>query len=137
MNDVGAREESHRHILLLADTDSSQSELLRQFVNKRADIDIRLAHGTQQVKEMVDREPPVLLLLAVDWSKTEGPDALQYVRSKGHTFPVITLSYALSDQEQRHCHELGATACLDKNKLNLETLWGEMKKYIPSEDLHG
>ncbi len=73
---------------------------------------------------------PSILLLDLLMPKLDGYGVLEYIRSKGHDFPVVILSNLSDPLEKEKCFRLGAIDFLVKSDLDEGELWEHIKKYV-------
>lgn len=99
--------------LLIAEDDEYSFLYLQELFRPYA-LNIRHAADGVEVMEMLEQQPPDLLLLDINMPRKNGMECLLEIKEKGYTFPVIAqTAYAMADERQA-CMDAGCQGYITK-----------------------
>ena len=94
------------------------------------DVSVTLASNGSEAIESIERQRPALVLLDLLMPRVDGYAVLEYIRSRGYTFPVVVLSNLGDPLEQEKCMNLGAKDFIIKSNLDEDELWSKISVHL-------
>ncbi|PIP65149.1 hypothetical protein COW95_03445 [Candidatus Peregrinibacteria bacterium CG22_combo_CG10-13_8_21_14_all_49_11] len=117
-----------KHILV-AEDDTFLVDMMRKVLSKH-DVRVSSAFNGKEAINLLDTDPPDLLLLDLLMPHVDGYAVLQHRKDKKSRFPVVVCSN-LSDKVNRDkCKEFGVKEYLIKSDMDDEQLWPILEKYL-------
>ena len=117
-----------KHILV-AEDDTFLVGMMRKVLSKH-DIRVSSAHNGQEAIDLIDSDPPHLLLLDLLMPHVDGYAVLQHIEKKKLKFPVLICSNLSDKTNRERCKKFGVKAYFIKSDIDDEQLWPIVEKFL-------
>ena len=104
-------------------------EMMRQVLTKHG-VRVSTALNGQEAIDIIDRDPPDLLLLDLLMPQVDGYAVLQHRQEKNMTFPVVVCSNLSDKTNIIKCNEFSVSEYLIKSDMDDEQIWTVAEKYL-------
>lgn len=117
-----------RHILV-AEDDSFLIEIMIKTLRKHG-VRVSGARNGQDAIDIIERDPPDLLLLDLLMPLVDGYAVLQHRKKQNMRFPVVVCTNLSDNMNESKCRTLGASGFFVKSDIDHEQLWTILKKHL-------
>ena len=120
-----------KHIIV-AEDDAFLLEMMQKVLTKHG-VRVSTASQGQEAIDIIDRDPPDLLLLDLLMPHVDGFAVLQHRKEKNMTFPVVVCSNLSDKTSIIKCSEFAVNEYLIKSDMDDEQIWTVAEKYLHEE----
>ncbi|MFZ4727697.1 MAG: PAS domain S-box protein [Pseudanabaena sp.] len=99
-------------VLLAEDNEDNFLTLTTYLVAKG--FQLKIARNGQQAIDLVQIEPPDLILMDIQMPEVDGLEAIKYIRSQGFTMPIIATTALVMTGDRERCLAAGADDYISK-----------------------
>ena len=117
-----------KHIIV-AEDDAFLLEMMQKVLTKHG-VRVSTASQGQEAIDIIDRDPPDLLLLDLLMPQVDGYAVLQHRKEKNMTFPVVVCSNLSDKTNIIKCNEFSVSEYLIKSDMDDEQIWTVAEKYL-------
>ena len=117
-----------KHVLV-AEDEAFLLGLMRSIISKH-DVRVSTARDGQEAIDVIDKDPPDLLLLDLLMPHVDGFAVLQHRKDKKLTFPVVVCSNLSDKANIGRCEGLDVTEYLIKSDMDDDQVWAIVEKYL-------
>lgn len=103
---------SRKPLILIADDEASVREALRLFLKE--EYDLLLAEDGEKALELVQKQPPDLIIMDIGMPKLNGWGAMKEIRNQGHSMPIIVITGFPQSSDKSALQKLGVKDYLVK-----------------------
>lgn len=110
--------------VLLVEADAFYASIVKTFLEKERYRVSHASSGEQALRELMDKAPPNLILLAIKLPKKDGFEILETIKTQAslQAIPVIILTELGSREDVCQCFRLGSCEYLIKSQHTLEEI---------------
>lgn len=119
---------SQKHVVI-AEDDAFLVEMMRKAVDGHG-ARVSVAHDGREAIDVIDRDPPDLLLLDLLMPQVDGFAVLRHRRDQKMTFPVVVCSNLSDKASIVKCHEFDVNEYLIKSDMDDDQIWTVVEKYV-------
>ncbi len=116
-------------IKLLVAEDNKANQMFMEILLKKMNIDYDIANNGEEVVQLFENDNYDIILMDINMPLISGIEATQIIREKNKTIPIIALTAAVLDDEERKYLNAGMNDVLEK-PLNIENLKIILNKYL-------
>jgi len=109
-------------VVYVIDSDRTAREEVRSLLDQHGCLTKAFAIAARMLDEL-DKQPPDLLITAVDLQDIDGVELLQRLRQEGRCLPVIAICSRGDVTSSVRAMRAGAVDCLEKPNFPEELLW--------------
>ena len=117
-----------KHILV-AEDETFLLDMMRKVLTKHG-VRVSTALNGQEAIDIIDKDPPDLLLLDLLMPHVDGYAVLQYRKEKKLKFPVVVCSNLSDKTNIIKCNEFDVNEYLIKSDMDDEQIWVIAEKYL-------
>ena len=117
-----------KHIIV-AEDEAFLLDMMRQVLTKHG-VRVSTACNGQEAIDLIDRDPPDLLLLDLLMPQVDGYAVLQHRKEKNMTFPVVVCTNLSDKANIIKCSEFAVNEYLIKSDMDDEQIWVIAEKYL-------
>lgn len=116
--------------ILVAEDDTFLVGIMRNVLNKH-NMRVSSARNGQEAIDIIEKDPPFLLLLDLLMPHVDGYAVLEYMKKKNAKFPVLICSNLSDKTNKEKCKKFDIKEYCIKSDMDDEQLWPIVRKYIP------
>lgn len=117
-----------KHIIV-AEDEAFLLDLMRKVLSKHG-ARVSTACNGQEAIDIIDKDPPDLLLLDLLMPHVDGYAVLQHRKEKNMKFPVVVCSNLSDKTNIIKCNEFDVNEYLIKSDMDDEQIWTVAEKYL-------
>ncbi len=119
----------HQKHVLVAEDDAFLLEMIRKVLSKHG-VRVSTAINGQEAIDVIDNDPPDLLLLDLIMPNVDGFAVLQYRKNKNMKFPVFVCTNLSDKKTIIRCEEFDVAEYLIKSDMDDDQIWTSVGKYL-------
>jgi PAS domain S-box-containing protein len=105
--------ERYLPLVLLAEDNEDNFLTLTTYLEAKG-FQLKIAKNGQQAIDLVQIEPPDLILMDIQMPEVDGLEAIKYIRSQGFTMPIIATTALVMTGDRERCLAAGADDYISK-----------------------
>ncbi len=117
-----------KHIII-AEDDTFLLAMMTKAITKHG-VRVSSAQNGQQAIDVIERDPPDLLLLDLLMPKVDGFAVLEHRKEKKLKFPVVVCSNLSDKASVEKCHDFDVNEYLIKSDIDDDLIWSVVEKYL-------
>lgn len=117
-----------KHIIVAEDEEFLLS-LMTKSLSKQG-VRVSTASNGQEAIDIIDKDPPDLLILDLLMPHVDGYAVLRHRKEKGMKFPVVVCSNLSDKKNIIKCNEFDVNEYIIKSDMDDEHIWTVAEKYL-------
>ncbi len=117
-----------KHVLV-AEDEPFLLEMIRKAISSHG-VRVSTARDGQEAIDIIDKEPPDLLLLDLIMPHVDGFAVLEHRKNKNMNFPVFVCTNLSDKKNILRCNEYGVSEYLIKSDMDDDQIWTAVEKYL-------
>ena len=124
--------ERYLPLVLLAEDNEDNFLTLTTYLEAKG-FELKIARNGQQAIDLVQIEPPDLILMDIQMPEVDGLEAIKYIRSQGFTMPIIATTALVMTGDRERCLAAGADDYISK-PIKLKLLLTTIQQLFPKKN---
>ncbi|NOS67444.1 MAG: response regulator [Candidatus Peribacteraceae bacterium] len=117
-----------KHVLV-AEDEAFLLEMIRKVLSKHG-IRVSTATNGQEAIDIIDKDPPDLLLLDLLMPQVDGFAVLQHRKKEKMKFPVLVCTNLSDKKSIVKCSDFDVNEYLIKSDIDDDQIWSAVEKYL-------
>ncbi len=117
-----------KHVIV-AEDEAFLLEMIQKSLVRHG-VRVSTAMNGKEAINLIDQDPPDLLLLDLIMPHVDGFAVLEHRKKKKMNFPVFVCTNLSDKKNILRCHEFGVTEYLIKSDMDDDQIWNAVEKYL-------
>ena len=120
--------DQRKHVII-AEDEAFLLDMMQSIISKHG-VRVSTARNGQEAIDIIEKDPPDLLMLDLLMPQTDGFAVLLHRKKKGMTFPVVVCSNLSDKASIEKCAGFDVSEYVIKSDLDDDQIWTIVEKYL-------